>query len=78
MNLFSVEETTRARQQGAGEEGAGLLTASDFEVYGRIIRQLKQLVGDTFQYPQLHFTAPTFITRLDGDTEWEPQGEEGV
>ena len=68
VNLFSTE----AAEANAGE---GLLTAEDFEVYGRVIKQLKDLVSNTFQYHGLHFTAPTFITRLDGDTPWEPKGE---
>mmetsp|Transcript_23611 Transcript_23611/g.40121 ORF Transcript_23611/g.40121 Transcript_23611/m.40121 type:complete len:333 (-) Transcript_23611:170-1168(-) len=66
VNLFSAE-AARANH------GEGLLIAEDFEVYGRIIKQLKDLVSETFQYQGLHFTAPTFITRLDGDTPWEPR-----
>ena len=73
VNLFSEA----ARDSSAGE---GLLTAEDFAVYGRVIRWLKALVSDTFQYQGLHFTAPTFITRLDGDSDWSPRGgrERGV
>jgi hypothetical protein len=66
VNLFSAE--------AAEESGVGLLTVSDFEVYGRIIKQLKDLVGEVFQYEGFHFTAPTFITRLDGNSAWNPAG----
>lgn len=45
----------------------------DFAHYGRIISKLKQTVADTFKISQLYFTAPTFITRLDGDIPWNPQ-----
>ena len=30
-------------------------------------------MSETFQYSDIYFTAPTFITRLDGNTPWEPQ-----
>lgn len=48
-------------------------TSEEFEVYGSIIRKLKQLVSTSFGFP-VHFTTPTFITRLDGSTSWEPKG----
>lgn len=64
VNLFSESSTP---------EKDAILTADDFEVYGRIIKQLKDLVIDVFQYKGIHFTAPTFITRLDGSTNWDPK-----
>jgi hypothetical protein len=45
----------------------------DFEIYGRIINRLRSLVSSTFGQT-VYFTAPTFITRLDGRPEWSPQG----
>lgn len=46
---------------------------NDFGHYGRIISKLKQAVMQTFELEKLYFTAPTFITRLDGTNNWEPQ-----
>lgn len=43
----------------------------DFAHYGRIITTLKAAVADTFNLQELYFTAPTFITRLDGNPAWE-------
>lgn len=45
----------------------------DFSHYGRIIFKLKQTVMQAFAIDELYFTAPTFITRLDGTQSWEPQ-----
>lgn len=51
-------------------------SAKDFENYGNIIKKLKNLVSSTFGIDEnsVYFTAPTFITRLDGNSTWEPQG----
>lgn len=51
----------------------GLFTAKEFEVYGAIIARLKAFVEDSFA-TEVFFTAPTFITRLDGRQHWQPQG----
>jgi hypothetical protein len=51
----------------------GLFSTEDFLVYGDIIRRLKALVESTFD-TSVYFTAPTFITRLDGRADWEPRG----
>lgn len=53
----------------------GIFSAEEFTTYGRIIEELRQLVMRTFDTHDLHFTAPTFITRLDGRAGWEPEGE---
>lgn len=50
-----------------------IYTSEDFAHYGQIIQKLKETVMQTFQLPTLHFTAPTFITRIDADTPWQPQ-----
>ena len=50
-----------------------IYTEDDFTTYGNIIRQLKQHVMNSFNLTELHFTAPTFITRIDGRPSWEPQ-----
>jgi hypothetical protein len=54
-------------------ENSDIFSSEDFEHYGSIIKRLKALVETTFQ-TEVHFTAPTFITRLDGRSSWEPQG----
>ncbi len=59
-NLFMKEST--------------LFSPEEFEVYGNIIRHLKELVSSTFGLA-VHFTTPTFITRLDASKSWEPTGE---
>jgi hypothetical protein len=50
-----------------------IFSPSDFEIYGQIIRRLKSLVSSSFGF-SVHFTTPTFITRLDGSTPWQPSG----
>lgn len=55
------------------ENGEPVYTDSDFDKYGKIIRQLKQHVMESFQITELYFTAPTFITRLDGRPSWQPK-----
>jgi hypothetical protein len=49
-------------------------TDNDFAHYGRIIKKLKESVAAAFEIEDIYFTAPTFITRLDGTKVWEPQG----
>ena len=54
---------------------SNLFSPEDFEAYGRIIKKLKGIVESFFGTPEnvLFFTAPTFITRLDGNPLWQPQ-----
>ena len=56
-----------------GNEAGLIYTEEDFTAYGNIIKQLKQHVMDSFELTELYFTAPTFITRLDGRSSWQPQ-----
>lgn len=52
-----------------------IFTPSDFEVYGAIISKLKRAAQERMQIETLYFTAPTFVTRLDGrNSNWEPKG----
>lgn len=51
-----------------------LFSAEDFAAYGSIILRLKALVQSSFGADELFFTAPTFITRIDGRADWQPQG----
>ena len=47
-------------------------TGEEFSTYGNIIRRLKSTLEEAFEIQNLLFTAPTFITRLDGAPEWQP------
>jgi hypothetical protein len=49
-----------------------IFSDDDFALYGRIIAKLKETVMAHMKVDELHFTAPTFITRLDGASEWKP------
>jgi hypothetical protein len=60
-NLFTRDETDR------------IFTDDDFAHYGKIITKLRETVMTTMNIGELYFTAPTFITRLDGDMDWQPQ-----
>ena len=46
----------------------------EFAQYGSIIKKLKAIIEMTFNVSNLFFTAPTFITKLDGRKGWEAQG----
>ena len=59
VNMFASDES--------------VYTSEDFRVYGSIIKRLKEEVESTFENVVTYFTAPTFITRLDGNSSWEPQ-----
>ena len=49
-----------------------IFTEEDFSSYGRMIEKLKRKVEDIFDIQDLHFTAPTFITRLNYEKKWLP------
>lgn len=51
-----------------------IYSSADFSNYAAIISRLKSVVESTFGIEELFFTAPTFITRLDGRSEWKPAG----
>jgi hypothetical protein len=51
-----------------------IFSSEDFAHYGRIIHRLKETLEATFNIADLHFTAPTFITRLDASVAWKPKG----
>ena len=55
-------------------EGAGVIyTPEDFAHYGQIIAKLRGEVMSVTGAQDLFFTAPTFITKLDGRAGWEPK-----
>ena len=51
-----------------------IFKTEDFAHYGKVIKKLKDLVMKWFSISNLYFTAPTFITRLDGNASWIPEG----
>ena len=53
---------------------SSMYTEEDFAHYGSIIKRLKGAVSAHFGLDTLYFTTPTFITRLDGNATWEPEG----
>lgn len=61
VNLFATEQD--------------IYSPEDFAHYGDVINRLKAHVMNTFDLEELYFTAPTFITRLDGRSDWSPQSE---
>ena len=50
-----------------------IYSPDDFSAYGSIILKLKGYVQTTFGISNLYFTAPTFLTRLDGNQAWQPK-----
>ena len=63
-NLFS-------RNRGGGD----IYTSEDFESYSIVIQKLKAAVTEHFDARDLHFTSPTFITRIDATTSWSAREE---
>ena len=49
-----------------------VIDEKDFSTYSKVIHRLKALVEENFDIQDVFFTAPTFITRLDGRQEWNP------
>jgi len=53
---------------------AAVFSPQDFEHYRDIIVKLKQILQQRLGVKTLYFTAPTFVTRLDGTSQsWEPE-----
>lgn len=51
-----------------------MFTPDDFSRYAKIIQKLKESVEHYFNIEDLYFTAPTFISRLDGRDTWKSKG----
>eukprot|EP00937_MAST-01D_sp_MAST-1D-sp2_P003635 g3635.t1 len=51
----------------------GIFARADFKLYQAVIERIRQAVMAQFELTELHFTAPTFITRLVGDAAWQPK-----
>lgn len=50
----------------------------EYAMYRGVVNRIRLEVMARFGLSHLHFTAPTFITRLVGDEEWSPKGIHGA
>lgn len=73
INTGFVRDTKGLENLFTRDEANKIFTEDDFAHYGKIITKLRETVTTTMDIDELYFTAPTFITRLDGDTDWQPQ-----
>ena len=73
LNTGFLRDTTGLVNLFTTEEFAGTFEQKDFDLYDRMIRRLKHYVGSSFGVNNIYFTAPTFITRLDGRGSWSPK-----
>jgi len=72
INTGYLRDTKGLVNLFVGEED--FFTSEEFAHYGRVINALKNEVQHTFGVSDLYFTSPTFITRLDGNSSWQPEG----
>ncbi|CAM9263307.1 unnamed protein product [Scytosiphon promiscuus] len=74
-NIYEEEELPVAAGE-SGLEGSSppqpLYSADDYQFYGDTIERIRAKVQDLFGLEFLKFTAPTFITRIQGREDWEP------
>jgi hypothetical protein len=75
LNTGYLRDTDGLVNLFTSSEYNGVFARSDFELYDRMIRKLKFHVGSAFGISNIFFTAPTFITRLDGNQSWAPQSK---
>ena len=73
LNTGYLRDTIGLVNLFTSDEYRGVFMKSDFELYDKMIRKLKFHVGSAFGVSNVFFTAPTFITRLDGNKSWAPQ-----
>ena len=50
-----------------------IFTSSEYDMYRRVTSRIKTAVEEAFGLSRLYFTAPTFITREIGETNWQPR-----
>jgi len=50
-------------------------TAAQFQLYGSVYERIHARLRSVFGLAALHFTAPTFVTRIRGSPEWQPGSE---
>jgi len=58
--------------QAKGKTRVDISTA-EYQLYGTVIERIKRTIQEEFGISQLHFTAPTFVTREVGNTAWHPK-----
>ncbi|CAM9935254.1 unnamed protein product [Hapterophycus canaliculatus] len=77
-NIYVYEDQELAAVgRESGLEGSSLpptplYSADDYRFYGDTIERIRAKVQDLFGLEFLKFTAPTFITRIQGREGWEP------
>lgn len=76
LNTGYLRDTEGLVNLFSDERYKGFIDKSDFDLYRRVIGKLKGHVESSFGMPEnyISFTAPTFITRLDGRAAWNPKG----
>lgn len=47
-------------------------TRYEYKTYANVFNKIRSVIIDTFGLVDLWFTAPTFITRLIGNEDWQP------
>jgi hypothetical protein len=73
INTGYIRDTNGLQNLFENASISGEFTEDEFTKYGRIINKLKETLQKSFGIESLYFTAPTFITRLDGRADWSPQ-----
>jgi 2OG-Fe(II) oxygenase superfamily len=48
-------------------------SADDYEFYKQTVEKIRSFVQNSFQLDFLYLTAPTFVTRLIGNSSWSPK-----
>nr|CCA14863.1 conserved hypothetical protein [Albugo laibachii Nc14] len=51
----------------------GRFSKKQLELYRNVVENIRKAVMEEFQLEVLHFTAPTFITRIIGNASWTPR-----
>ena len=74
INTGYIRDTNGLENLFSDSAKSSIFSEMQFSQYGSIIKKLKTSVESFFDIKELHFTAPTFITRLDGREEWSPSG----
>jgi hypothetical protein len=73
INTGYIRDSAGIENLFSREGSDAIFTDDDFAVYGQIIARLRREVIAATGAAELFFTAPTFITRLDGRPSWKPK-----
>ena len=74
INTGFIRDTKGLDNLFAKANAREIYSEDDFSHYGSIISRLREAVMNHFRLSVLSFTTPTFITRLDGNASWTPDG----